>query len=402
MKKLNTQKKIKLFFLYLIIAPIIFFSCSKKTELTTIKQPVQNHKWFYFNTSGYEQVDYPSNAPLSLKKPWTESIHISSIRQSSSFDSEKNNQPPKSFALINRLGLIEFSNDKVTLTKDSLLFKDVTASNQVLINENPIFLLYKNTFFNNSINSKNELENLSVPSIVQFDSVAKTFYPIVDAKTFNLNSNHQITDFFWNGKFWYYCIKKSTDSETKFSYHKLKPTSALLSLLPNDIKLNKETNIDKNAKIVLTNLSEKEFRDIQKINDFSKANERLKKLLSSVKNKINFEVECKSIDGTSAKKFINLIDENAQTVECKAQISDTWAAAIFNDGTMYFSGGLFNKPIINNFKTIGLRLPKLPENFIYSDFGISGNYLYVAWEESSFYEIGRAGFLTVDLDKILY
>ena len=69
---------------------------------------------------------------------------------------------------------------------------------------------------------------------------------------------------------------------------------------------------------------------------------------------------------------------------------------------MYFSGALYNKHILNNSRTIALRLPKLPENFVYSDFGISGSFLYVAWEEVSFYETGRAGFLSVDLEKVLY
>ena len=51
---------------------------------------------------------------------------------------------------------------------------------------------------------------------------------------------------------------------------------------------------------------------------------------------------------------------------------------------------------------VAIRLPKLPVGFVYSDFVISGSTLYVAWEESSFYETGRAGFLQVNLDRTLY
>ena len=47
------------------------------------------------------------------------------------------------------------------------------------------------------------------------------------------------------------------------------------------------------------------------------------------------------------------------------------------------------------------RLPLLPSGFSYGEEAISGNTLYVAWEESSFFKTGRAGFITVDLKPIL-
>lgn len=395
------KKTTKYFILFILIISTLLFSCSKKTEVTRIEETVKNYKWFYFIENNFQEIDYPSNAPLSLKKPWTESIRISSIRQSSTFDQTDKNQIPKIFCLVNRLGLIEIENDKLTLASDKLLFDNVTSQGQILINTTPLFLQYKNSFFNDSYNKMNNT-SIVFPSLLQFDSSSKTFFPILDAKTLNLDSEWQITDFLWDGKTWFFCLKKSTERETDFKYIKFKPTSPILSILPNEIKLNKESNFDKNIKIALSNSSEKEFREKNKIQNFSKSPGRLKKLLTSVSSKLNFEIECKTIDGTSAKKYENIIDTNLPRIEAKAQISDSWTGVLFTDGTLYFEGSLFNRHSVNNSKPIAIRLPKIPQGFEYSDFGISGDTLYAAWEETSFYKVGRSGFIKVDLNKLFY
>ena len=51
---------------------------------------------------------------------------------------------------------------------------------------------------------------------------------------------------------------------------------------------------------------------------------------------------------------------------------------------------------------MAIRLPLLPENFVYSDFVITETSLYAAWEETSFYKTGRSGFIYVDLENTLY
>ena len=65
-------------------------------------------------------------------------------------------------------------------------------------------------------------------------------------------------------------------------------------------------------------------------------------------------------------------------------------------------GALEGKHILRNGRPVVIRLPVLPENFVYSDFVITGTSLYAAWEETSFYKIGRSGFLYVDLENTLY
>ena len=72
------------------------------------------------------------------------------------------------------------------------------------------------------------------------------------------------------------------------------------------------------------------------------------------------------------------------------------------DGTLFIEGALENKHILRNGKPVAIRLPKLAPGFVYTDFVISGNYLYVGWEETDFYKVGKSGFIQVNLEKTLY
>ena len=114
-----------------------------------------------------------------------------------------------------------------------------------------------------------------------------------------------------------------------------------------------------------------------------------------------FSVNLKTAGGPSPRRYENKIGDK-QILEAVGQLADTWTAVMFKDGTMYFSGAISERRIINNSKPIAIRLPKLPEGFIYTDFGITGDTLYASWEEVAFYETGRSGFISVDLGQILY
>ena len=89
-------------------------------------------------------------------------------------------------------------------------------------------------------------------------------------------------------------------------------------------------------------------------------------------------------------------------MKATAILAESWSAALFEDGTLFIEGALEGKHILRNGRPVVIRLPVLPENFVYSDFVITGTSLYAAWEETSFYKIGRSGFLYVDLENTLY
>ncbi len=396
--KMNFVKKTAV----LCLTSIIILSCSKDSKNSKIiakEKLITTHSWYYLTNTGFEETDAPENSPLVIKKPWTESVRISGIGQTASIDSSPEEGSPKAFALVNHLGVIQFTQEKAGLFSDAYLFKDVTTDGIVFMNGNPVFSLYKNNIFNET-SSENKKKNISV--LVQFDTKSQAFFPILTTESLRLSPTSQVSDFYWDGTSWYYCIKDAKDNKTEFSYLVWKPQSSLLLISPEDIRLDAEDKKDRNVKITLQNSSEKEFRKNKEQLEFSRAPERVKKLLSCLPDDFGFTIECKTASGPSPRYYKKNAQDTDSVMEGKVQLSDSWVAAIFKDGTMYFSGALYEKRILNNSKPVALRLPRLPEGFCYTDFGISGTTLYAAWEENSFYETGRAGFLSVDLGKVLY
>ena len=106
-----------------------------------------------------------------------------------------------------------------------------------------------------------------------------------------------------------------------------------------------------------------------------------------------FSVIWKSSLGTSPVQYFQQ-GNGAASLNANASAGKKYIAAIFSDGTSYIKTALDDK--ISAF-----RLPLLPAGYIYGDFAISGDTLYVAWEQSSFYKTGRAGFLQVNLQTVL-
>ena len=84
-----------------------------------------------------------------------------------------------------------------------------------------------------------------------------------------------------------------------------------------------------------------------------------------------------------------------------AILSDSWCAALFQDGTLFLNGALSRSRIINKGKNIAFKLPKLPAGFVYNGFVFSGKNLYAFWEETEFYKTGRSGLISVPLTPII-
>lgn len=394
------MKKNILYGIVLSLTVASFVSCSKKDEEQIVSTPqkiITTHDWYYLNRDGFEKIDLPENAPRAIKKPWTESLRVCGIGQTLSvpFEGGGTSDSQNVYMLVNRLGIIECSGEQKKVYSDSLMFKDVTAEGIVFMNDNPVFSLYKNDFFNDSA-SDAEQNKSEFSVLVQFDTGTKIFYPILSSSALKLPPTSQVNDFFWDGTYWYYCVKNSLENKTEFSYYKWKPAAPVLSVMPPNSSKANEVNIH------FQNSSDAEFRKCRQFNSFYAAPERVKKLLSCIPSDFNFQIECKTACGPSPRYYENKSGAQPAAAEGKVQIADTWIAAVFKDGTMYFSGALSKHPVLNGSRTIALRLPKLPAGFVYTDFGISETTLYVSWEEVSFFETGRAGFLSVDLEKILY
>ncbi len=379
-----------------VFSSILLCGCTKKTRQLPVQNAVSveitksNHAWYYFSNTSYNLTDRPTNAPLVIPRPWTESTRISSANNAA----ESFGEVSEAFAVVNRLGILSFENEFITLSPDINLFTDRTAGNLVFSHNTPVYSVYKSSFFNDTIldpdYKKDESAHLF---LLQFDSEANISYPILNCNNISSKTNSEVTDFYWNGNEWICSLKTISDTRNEFSYIKFHPVSSLLSISPS-------TAIN----LIQTEESDVEsFRKAKSQLDYRSAPERIKKLLAGFDTQIPFIIEVKNAGGSSPRIYANSVANSTEKeLNATAILSQSWSAALFEDGTLFIEGALPGKHILRSGKPVAIRLPRLPVGYIYSAFVISETTLYAAWEESSFYKTGKAGFLQVNLDRTLY
>lgn len=386
----------KLSFIILIIfTGLLCYSCKKNhhpeidSNSISVEITKKNHAWYYFSNTTFIQTDHPQDTPSQPQKPWTETIRISSANNSS-----ENDEDFSAYALVNRLGVLKFENDAIYLSHDVNLFSDRTAGNLVFVNNTPVFSVYKSTFFNDSASdSEYKKDDSSHLFLIQFDPKAKISYPILNCNNITDSPNSEITDFYWNGFEWCCSIKTITDTKNEFDYAIFKPLVPLLTLSPSTAS----------SSLSISKTDAPFFRSTRAHLNYETAPERIKKLLSGFDSKLSFIVEVKNAGGSSPRIYENSVLVNSgKALNAKAILSQSWSAALFEDGTLFLEGALPGRHILRSGMPVAIRLPKLPSGFVYSDFVISGTTLYAAWEETSFYKTGRSGFLQVNLDRTLY
>ena len=378
---------------------VLFSGCKNKDKAKEDQKIVEigtqktDHVWYYFNQDGFVQVDSPRNAPFAGSFPYTEAVRISSANNGAT----DLDGTVKAYALANRLGVICFENDKISVAKDVNVFANRTAANLVFIDGTPLFSVYKSAFFNDTISSAAYKNDTSAHLfLVQFDDTSKISYPVINSTNLTELTNAEVTDFYWNGKEWFCCIKSvsgDASGKTDFSYIKFTPAAPITSISP----------VSAEDLITVKQSSVNEFREVMNVKPYAQAPERIRNMLQSFDKAIPFMIEVKSAAGSSPRIYENEAPGSFETeLNAKAIISQSWSAALFEDGTLFIEGALPGKHILRSGKPVAIRLPKLDEGYVYSDFVISGTTLYAAWEETDFYKVSRSGFLSVDLDSTLY
>lgn len=384
--------------IFCLFAIILFSGCKK--DKSYVFQPERDsisldfkgsgefHKWFYFTKDGFDQVERCEFAPVVTKGAWTEGIRISSANNDSS---SKN---PKGYAVVNRLGILTFEGDSVSLSKDVGVFENRTAGNIAFVKDVPVFSVYKSAFFNNSISSSEyKKDDTQHFFLLQYDLNTRVSYPLINCSNLVDQKEAEVSDFYWNGDKWYCSVKYIEDERTKFSYVVWRPLTSLLSITPGTAKNN----------ILVDEISMQEFKSVKEILPFSKAPGKVRQLLKGFSSRRPFFVEIKTAGGSVGQKYENLVsNQMGKEIQAKAIVSSELTSVLFEDGTMYIQGNLSGKPFINGGKALAIRLPKLPDGYVYSDYVITNNTLFAAWEETSFYETIRSGFIAVNLEKLLY
>lgn len=387
--------------LILCIYAVLFFSCkdNKNEKQTILKdtinhtqeitqpvtQPVTSHSWFYFTGTNFFQIDIPQNAPQILKKPWTEAVRISSA-----LSIKNNTKNYDVYFTVNRSGLLIAQPDhpkKAIIANDLQLFSKLTAGSLVCVDGFPVFHTYKNSFF---AGKEKTIENL--PFLVQFHPGTSIFLPLLYTKDLKILSDTQVTDVQYTAGVWIAALKTETEEKTQFEYMNFFSYEPLVQFSPTKRTILLETK----------NISVSEYRQLLTPTPFSSSPGRLKDLYKRLPNNFPFYATCTLPNGGSAVTYLSGSAENEKTMSSQALLAETFSLAVFSDGTCFFAGALPQKHILSNGSPLAFRLPRLPLGFTYGDIGVCKTTLYVAWEEGSFYETGRSGFLTVDLEQILY
>ncbi len=372
----------------LIAASVLLLAgCGKKQALPVkeISEKSKDHQWYFFTNQGFEQTSLPQKSGISSLKPWTETLRGSDGNTSSD---------GKGFLLVNRMGLIIFEDSgNPVLLHDYQLFSNSTASNLIFDNGNPYITLSRSSFFNKTaaLDSNKTEEDSNRPYLVRIARETRNFFPAITYGDLNLADAGEITGTHFDGKDFHISIKTMKGNKTYFSYAKFNCMAPLETLQP----------FTQSGKVNLSESSETAFRSKVFPFKYEEAPKRLKNLLKSIPDNFNFTIACRNAGGVSPRLYATSFDEDILT-QANAIISDGWSCAVFSDGTTYFNGALDGRHVLNGGKNTAFRLPKLPENYIYGPFCISGNKLAVCWEESDFYKTGRSGFLVVDLGKVLY
>lgn len=100
----------------------------------------------------------------------------------------------------------------------------------------------------------------------------------------------------------------------------------------------------------------------------------------------------KSAQNTSRNMFEEGLPQSVYALHHTDNNGAQTAAILLPDGTF----------LLNTEKRgiIKLQLPSLPENFRYTAFFISDTAIVAAWEESAFYQVGRTGFFSAQLQEL--
>ena len=374
MKKLRAEKDRLGFFnkriilgsAFLAATFLIFFtSCTQKTQeaeaassplgdFVEISSVQKNHCWYYFTENSFAKTDLPQNTPEVHEKPWTESVRIASAGAVPANTKSDSNE---AYALVNRLGMLVFSGDSISICTDASIFSGVTADSMVFSEESPVFYLYRSSFFNidyeKSISAAVQHDR---PFLVEYDPKAKMLYPLVSYSNLKLADDQQIAGYFWNGKTWTCSAKRSVDGRVEFTYFDWEPNVAITELSP---------ALTSTDSFTFRQSSEDLFCSLSQPKRFSSAPQELKNLVQSIPAEFSFSVIWKSSEGTSPIQYLQQGSGSAP-LNANASAGKKYTVAVFTDGTTYVKTA-------SSEEISAFRLPLLPAGYTYGDFAISGD-----------------------------
>ena len=374
-----------------LAAALVFSACTKqKTETevpqaqksasaVTVETPPANH-WKYFSVgdNGSIQIknaDAVSEIPAAVFKPWTEAVRVAD------FGLNHGN----AVFLINKCGLypIRSLQSNALLPVGHELFSHVTAGDLYMVDGQFFIRVYQNSIFL----SRDISENTHF--LLRTDPECKLYTPVADIANLHLPKAAQCKSLEQAGGQWYASFKADNGTDISFSYVKCGNFAVLMR---------------QDAYKHIEQLSAEEFRAACEPPLYSRMPDMLKELANAIENTRDLYLKVFTEDAVDGTIFFKPArNQTNSTMEEKVPV--TVYAVQYSQGDANRSAALLlpDGTLMLNTSGRGIRkaqLPSLPENFIYTAFSISDTEIIAAWEESVFYEVGRAGIFTAELSEL--
>lgn len=374
-----------------IAAALVFSACTKQKTETEVPQvqesasavPVEspsiNHwKYFFVDGNGSVQVkdaDAVSEIPAAAFKPWTEAVRVADFAL---------NHGDAVF-LINKCGLYPVHSLQVNapLPAGHELFSQATAGDLYTVDGQFFIRIYQNSIFLSHGASQNTY------FLLRTDSSFKTYMPVADVTNLHLPKEAQCKSLEQVAGQWYAGFKTDNGTDISFSYVKCS---------------NFATFMQKDAYKHITPLSAEEFRAVCEPPLYHRMPDMLKELTNAIESNRDLYLKVFTEDSVDGSMFFKpaqnqtndtmeeRVPVNLYAVQSSKSDGKQNAAILLPTGTLLLNTG------DNSIQK--LHLPSLPENFNYTAFSISDTEITAAWEESIFYEVGRAGIFTAELSEL--
>ena len=341
------------------------------------------HVWYTLTASGFDQVSSPKDVAEVFMQPWTEMPRIASA---ASTPPQQGSRAFDAYALVNKRGLLCFKGDGISFFEDDSLFSSETADALVFSDGKPVFYLYRSTFFNQTLERPSPLHEAR-PFLAEFDPSSRIFYPLVSYSNLGLEQTDQVAGYFWDGQTWACAAKKPLKAGGfEFTYFYWQPLVALSQIAP-AIAVGQEF-------CRFEQLDEAGYKELNSPRFFATSPQQLRSLLESIPEGFSFHVSWRDGSGVSPQSYLRRGKDDL-LLSCHGGVSSRYCSAVFADGSVYVKRTSADAPVV------AFRLPKLPAGFSYGEQAVAGDTLYVAWEETSFFKTGRAGFIKVNLAELL-
>ncbi|MBE6351118.1 MAG: hypothetical protein E7062_10295 [Spirochaetaceae bacterium] len=366
-------------FLGILGISFLFLGCfsdnDTQVSLEEIVQPKKLHSWYQFDGKSFKNIDKITDYTDVISKPWTEAVRVSDSVMLAH----------KAYFLVNKIGIVGFDDTRQNplVHSDSDVFSSKTAKKFFLINNTPYLFTYKNTFFNAHQHSDDNA------FLYRFESDVGVFFSQLEKKIFELPEQTEIVDMFVVNGDYYFAFKRALPEKSYFYYKKM------TNYIPS-------TNVQ-SFSATIEDIPQDEFISFSSPKSYDFLPSRIQKLLARFDKDISyFLVVHSALDG-SKKTFSQLKNDTSDDLlNGEVFLTDTFSLAVFSDGTCFFEGALPKNYIVKNGEVLAFKLPKLPNNFSYTNIGVTTEKLYVGWEQRDFYKIQNAGFIEINLKELLY